>query len=565
MDDDVAIGTIDSEDEDEDSGTTKTKQKEGSHQQNLALPQPSYASIASHEVTQAAQEPELPTTDEVFVLKSGKSLPLVVNVEEKTDSEEDVKDSEGFEEVTTKKLKRERKHSKRVSQCEDEPSAEREANVSEVKPETPQEEKAKMPVGGFSLPISEMTEDWMDDDIAIISDDEESDHDEKTAVQDKIVEMEKKLSESDKPKAKGFSLPISEVTDAWMDDDIAAIESEEEEEGPKEEYDEDDLETQMLVNKKVPKESPIAVKEGRLSALEMAQKFSCDEEDLDLDMEEITIIGEVKVSQEDESTSWAFVAAKESHKKGETSSVETILETSEHAPALVVEIIEKEKKVETIDKEGYKVVKGKNKVKKTSAEVNEKLGTVDLIKELDQPLEPVSSEPKPVETKKSTGINLPVVEMTDDWMDDAVVMGSMDSDEEEDATLPTISLPEEQAKPAQTQKDLTKDSRPDNEEINDPWLAVKPEYKRKDSTSSEKESDAREEGGYTIQVKVTTKETCLGRRLHENETSDQDWKMDVTCTQKGQIPNIVEGHEAPVIEKREKRRSKSGFDQIEEE
>merc|ERR550532_2122133 len=189
---------------------------------------------------------------------------------------------------------------------------------------------------------------------------------------------------------------------------------------------------------------------------------------------------------------------------------------------------------------------------------------VDLIKELDQPLEPVSSEPKTVESsaKKSTGINLPVIEMTDDWMDDAVVMGSMESDDEEDSRLPKISLPKEHAK--SSQKELTKDPGAYNEEINDPWLAVKPEYKRKDSTSSEKESDARDEG-YTIQVKVTTKETCLGRRLHENETSDQDWKMDVTCTQKGQIPNIVEGHEEPVIEKKEKRRSKSGFDQIEEE
>merc|ERR1719295_853473 len=568
MDDDVAIGSIDSEDED--LGPTKTKQ-EGSHQSNLALPQPSYASIASHEVTQAAKEPELPTTDEVVVLKSGKSLPLVVNVEEKTDSEEDLKDSEGFKEVTTRKSKRERKHSKRVSQCDDEPSADKEAKESEVKPGvidnvvTSQDEKAKMPVGGFSLPISEMTEDWMDDDIAIISDDEESDHDEKAAVQDKIVEMEKKLSMSEEPKAKGFSLPTSEVIDAWMDDDIAAIESEEEEdEKPKEEYDDDDMETQMLLNKKVPKESPKTVKEGRLSALAEAQKFSCDEEDEEAHVEEITIIDEVKVIQDDESTSWAFVAAKESHKKGVTASSETRVETSEHAPALVVEIIEKEKKVETIDKEGYKVVKGKNKVKKTSADMNEKLGTVDLIKELYQPLEPVSPEPKAVETttKKSTGINLPVVEMTEDWMDDAVVMGSMESDDEEEKRLPKISLPEEHSKPSQ--KDSSKDSGPDQEEINDPWLAVKPEYKRKDSTSSEKESDSREEG-YTIQVKVTTKETCLGRRLHENETTDQEWKMDVTCTQKGQIPNIVEGHEEPVIEKREKRRSKSGFDQIEEE
>merc|ERR1719430_1853337 len=139
----------------------------------------------------------------------------------------------------------------------------------------------------------------------------------------------------------------------------------------------------------------------------------------------------------------------------------------------------------------------------------------------------------------------------------------MESDDEEDSRLPKISLPKEDAKPPQ--KELTKELGPDNEEINDPWLAVKPEYKRKDSTSSEKESDAREEQGYTIQVKVTTKETCLGRKLHENETNDQDWKMDVTCTQKGQIPNIVEGHEEPVVEKKEKRRSKSGFDQIEEE
>merc|ERR1719209_2514256 len=152
--------------------------------------------------------------------------------------------------------------------------------------------------------------------------------------------------------------------------------------------------------------------------------------------------------------------------------------------------------------------------------------------------------------------------MTEDWMDDAVVMGSMESDDEEEGRLPKISLPEERSKPSQ--QDSSKDSGPDHEEINDPWLAVKPEYKRKDSTSSEKESDSRDEG-YTIQVKVTTKETCLGRRLHENEASDQDWKMDVTCTQKGQIPNIVEGHEEPVIEKKEKRRSKSGFDQIEEE
>merc|ERR1719225_2086541 len=193
---------------------------------------------------------------------------------------------------------------------------------------------------------------------------------------------------SDEPKTNGISLPTSEVTDAWMDDDIVAIESEEED---KEDYDEDDLETQMLLDKKVAKESSKTAKEGRLSALAEAQKFSCDEEDEE--PQEVTIVDEVKVSQDEESTSWAFVAAKESQRKEETVS-KTKTEANEHAPALVVEIIEKEKKVETIDKEGYKVVKGKNKVKKTSAEVRE---TENLIKELDQPLEPISPESKPVE------------------------------------------------------------------------------------------------------------------------------------------------------------------------
>merc|ERR1719225_1257785 len=119
---------------------------------------------------------------------------------------------------------------------------------------------------------------------------------EKANVQEKIAEMEEKLSKSDQePKTNGISLPTSEVTDAWMDDDIVAIESEDED---KEDYDEDDLETQMLLDKKVAKESSKTAKEGRLSALAEAQKFSCDEEDEE--PQEVTIVDEVKVSQDEE-------------------------------------------------------------------------------------------------------------------------------------------------------------------------------------------------------------------------------------------------------------------------
>merc|ERR1712013_796356 len=98
----VAIGSIESEDEE--SEKTKTTQDVSTQQRNLALPQPSYASIASHEVSNIAQEPELPSREEVIALKSGKTLPIVVNVEEKMVSGTDLKDPEGFEEVTTRKV-----------------------------------------------------------------------------------------------------------------------------------------------------------------------------------------------------------------------------------------------------------------------------------------------------------------------------------------------------------------------------------------------------------------------------------------------------------------------------
>merc|ERR1712227_413902 len=43
---------------------------------------------------------------------------------------------------------------------------------------------------------------------------------------------------------------------------------------------------------------------------------------------------------------------------------------------------------------------------------------------------------------------------------------------------------------------------------------------------------------YKIGIKVTSKETCLGRRLREQE--ETSWKMDVQCVQSHQVPNISE-------------------------
>ena len=407
----------------------------------------------------------------------------------------------------------------------------------------------------------------MDDDIIILSDDDESEKDDIKKVSKQINEMECKISMSEQSKTRTFTLPIEGVTDAWMDDDIVVVLSEEEDICPRskksteliscyspccnrndcysplckatqpkaekdeEEYDDNDRETQMFTE--VKSQSPkLVVKEGRGSALAQAQRFSCDEEDDTFEADIVGVVKDLKLDDDDESTSWAFVAAKESQKKLEVLT-DKRSELSEHSPALVVEIIEKEKKVETVDREGYKVVSIKNKVMKTKPDTNESFNNEEVIKKLDQPLEGKMSSLSLLETKPA-GIALPISEMTDDWMNNDDAIGSIESDVEEPHLIDTkISTKNTDA----ISKILNNESKqlPESE---DPWLAVKPEYKRKDSSASDKDGET--ECGYTIQVKVTTKETCLGRRLHDNQ-SEQDWKMDVTCIQSGQIPNIVEG------------------------
>merc|ERR1711874_934996 len=194
----------------------------------------SYASIASHETPQSVLDTELPAPPEVVVLKDASSKPLVINVEEKpVTEEEEVRDTEGFVEVSTKKIKKERRRSRKISQDEKEEETlkkeasveKQEVNVNETKP------------SGIALPITEMTDDWMDDDVAIgpIESEEEEVTDNSKVLTEKRKEEEVvDKPETNKPeekKAPGIALPITEMTDDWMDDDVAigSIESEEEE------------------------------------------------------------------------------------------------------------------------------------------------------------------------------------------------------------------------------------------------------------------------------------------------------------------------------------------------
>jgi len=88
-------------------------------QKPLALPQPSYARVASHEAINTLGEPPLPVASEVVALKPASTLPMVINVEEKQEMVESFVDEEGFEQVASRKAKRERKVSKRYSQVSD--------------------------------------------------------------------------------------------------------------------------------------------------------------------------------------------------------------------------------------------------------------------------------------------------------------------------------------------------------------------------------------------------------------------------------------------------------------
>merc|ERR1719483_1064697 len=279
-------------------------------------------------------------------------------------------------------------------------------------------------------------------------------------------------------------------------------------------YDETDKETQMYA---VPTNAePGKVKEGRLSAIEEAKRFSCEEDDENQFMEGAEIVKEINICDDDESTSWAFVASKETSKSDEKVVVTRNLSTSSN-PALIVEIIEKEPKHESMDPDGYKVVKGKTKTrdKRKSKEIPES-SIEAIINQLDQP----------IDDKK-------IISQAD--VMSPVLSDEFEMIEQEDEKCISIKSEKVQVKEVHKQVESVYSSQDD-----DPWLAVKQEYTRKDC-STKKETDTTDDVGYTIEVKVTTKETCLGRRLHDQDKTE--WKMDVQCTQKNTMPDIIEGHD----------------------
>merc|ERR1712226_307637 len=184
---------------------------------------------------------------------------------------------------------------------------------------------------GIALPITEITEDWMDDCEAIGSMD--SDEDEK--VEPKIEDTKEIEQRKEAVKPFGIALPITEMTEDWMDegDAMGSMDSEEEEE----------------VEQKIEEKNEIEQKKEAVKPAGIALPITEMTEDW---MDDGGAMGSMDSDDEEESESR----------------------------------IEEKKEIEVMK-----------------------------------------------EAVKPAGIALPISEMTEDWMDDCGAMGSMDSDEEEES------------------------------------------------------------------------------------------------------------------------------------
>merc|ERR1719410_872363 len=96
-----------------------------------------------------------------------------------------------------------------------------------------QKSESEAKPAGIALPITEMTDDWMDDDMAPGGMDSDTESENlKEEVATKSPQTQDVTGER-KPAVAGIALPITEMTDDWMDDGeaIGSMQSEEEE-GP---------------------------------------------------------------------------------------------------------------------------------------------------------------------------------------------------------------------------------------------------------------------------------------------------------------------------------------------
>ena len=538
---------------------TKTKSANEQNEVMLALPQPTYSSIAAKEVSSNTLQEEQKKPDSVISIP-GPHVTLIVDADEHLkgkNNDEHLKvgtcvDEEGYEQVFTKKEKIIMKISTN-SLSEPGASNKDEKKNTEVKNErktyeTEQQEHSR----------TEISKDWMIDDVGCI---ESSDEEEIILKEGKnLIFGQNVLNKSESKAIKKISLESS--FDWMIDEPVQMNSSDEDSDGivllslPTEhEKSAIKSETKLIsasskstlrIHHSEPGEdtgsetlvhqeakclnencySPTCngkrkcysslckhyeithiETDGRGSAMSEAQRFSCDDEQFD----EFQLQNH-EPSESAEETSWAFVVSNNKNDNMQTESPEPqkLISKETPCPPLVIEIVEKEERKVQVDSEGYTCVKTKHKSKKKIAERKEL--PIDLINKLDQPLcaRPYKEEPMVFEeelTEDESGIE----PSTDRGIINAADLEIDSSKTSNQCVINTDT----------------------NELVNsdDPWLAVKEEYVRP-------EIDVDAKTGYLIDVKISTKETCLGRKLHASEA--QEWKMDVQCVQHDSCPDIIE-------------------------
>ncbi|XP_023348442.1 uncharacterized protein LOC111717154 isoform X2 [Eurytemora carolleeae] len=512
----------------------------------LALPQPTYSSITAKEVLSNTLQEEQKKPDAVISIP-GPHVTLIVAADEHLKVATCV-DEEGYEQVFTKKKKIMNKISTNSLSEPDE------KKNTEVKDETKTYETEQQK----HYSRTEISEDWMIDDVGCI---ESSDEEEIIFEEGKNLIFDQNVQ--NKSESKAIQKISLESSFDWMIDEPVQMNSSDEDENgivllslptEHEKYavkSETNLisasskstlsihhsepgkgtESETFVHQDAKclnencysptcngkkkcysslcKQYEITHIEtdGRGSAMSEAQRFSCDDEQFDefpLQLHE--------PSERAEKTSWAFVVSNNKRDNMQTGSPEPhkLILKETPCPPLVIEIVEKEKMEVQVDSEGYTCVKTKNKSKKKITERKEL--PIDLIDKLDQPLcaRPYKEEPMVFEeelTEEESGVE----PNTDSGMINTADLEIDSSKTSNECVINTDT------------NELVK--------FDDPWLAVKEEYVRP-------EIDVDAKTGYLIDVKISTKETCLGRKLHASEA--QEWKMDVQCVQHDSCPDIID-------------------------
>ena len=194
----------------------------------LPLEAPSYSRIASKPKPAVLDDEKLP--EPPAVIEGKCSLRETVVFVEENDSEDSIeKDEEGFETAITRKHRRERKNSKRLSQnYEDFNNNKEENDGKEENLKQPESvDKIEPKSSAIDLPMTESSEAWMDDGdpVGFIESEEENEETEENLKQPESVD---KIE----PKSSAIDLPMTVSSEAWMDDGdpVGFIESEEENE-----------------------------------------------------------------------------------------------------------------------------------------------------------------------------------------------------------------------------------------------------------------------------------------------------------------------------------------------